>query len=31
YYSTPKSGQFINGILYAVVNQLKEEGKLNKA
>lgn len=31
YYSTPKSGQFINGILYAVVNQLKEEGKLHKA
>lgn len=29
-YSTPKSGQFINGILYSVINQLKNEGKLNK-
>ncbi len=29
-YSTPKSGQFINGILYSVINQLKSEGKLNK-
>ncbi|MBR6638753.1 MAG: transcription antitermination protein NusB [Muribaculaceae bacterium] len=30
-YSTPKSGQFINGILYSVITQLKNEGKLNKA
>ncbi len=30
YYSTPKSGQFINGILYSVVNSLKSEGKLLK-
>lgn len=30
YYSTPKSGQFINGILYSVINFLKSEGKLNK-
>lgn len=29
-YSTPKSGQFINGILYSVINYLKNEGRLNK-
>lgn len=29
-YSTPKSGQFVNGILYSVINYLKNEGKLNK-
>ena len=29
-YSTPKSPSFINGILDAVVNQLKKEGKLMK-
>ncbi len=29
-YSTPKSGQFINGILYSIINYLKSEGKLNK-
>ena len=29
-YSTPKSGQFINGILYSVINHLKSEGRLNK-
>lgn len=29
-YSTSKSGQFINGILYSVINYLKSEGKLNK-
>lgn len=29
-YSTPKSGQFINGILFSVINYLKEEGLLNK-
>ncbi len=29
-YSTPKSGQFINGILFSVINYLKNEGKLNK-
>lgn len=29
-YSTSKSGQFINGILYSVIKHLKEEGKLNK-
>lgn len=27
-YSTPKSGSFINGILFSVVNCLKEEGKI---
>lgn len=30
YYSGPKSGQFINGILYSVVNHLRQEGRLNK-
>lgn len=30
YYSTPRSGQFINGVLYSIVNYLKEEGKLHK-
>ena len=30
YYSTPKSGNFINGILDAVVQELKEENKLIK-
>ena len=29
-YSTPRSGAFINGILYSVINHLKEEGKLLK-
>lgn len=27
-YSTPRSGQFINGILYSVINHLREEGRL---
>ncbi len=30
FYSTPKSGNFINGILDAVVNELKSENKLFK-
>jgi len=30
FYSTPRSGQFINGVLYSVANYLKEEGKLMK-
>jgi N utilization substance protein B len=30
YYSTPKSAHFINGILDAIVNELKSEGKLYK-
>lgn len=29
-YSTPRSGQFVNGILYSVINYLQEQGKLNK-
>lgn len=29
-YSTPRSGQFINGILYSVINYLRSEGKLTK-
>lgn len=30
YYSTARSGQFINGVLFSIVNYLKEEGKLLK-
>ena len=30
-YSTPRSGSFINGILYSVINHLREQGKLMKA
>lgn len=30
-YSTPNSGQFINGILYSIIKQLKNEGLLNKS
>lgn len=30
YYSAPRSGQFINGILYSVANYLREEGKIVK-
>lgn len=30
-YSTPRSGAFINGILYSVINHLKEDGRLMKA
>ncbi len=29
-YSTPKSGQFINGVMYNIIRLLKEEGKINK-
>ena len=29
-YSTPKSGQFINGVLYSVINELKANGVINK-
>ncbi len=29
-YSTPRSGAFINGILFSVINHLKEEGRLLK-
>lgn len=29
-YSTPRSGQFINGMLFSIINYLKEEGKLLK-
>lgn len=28
HYSTPKSGKFINGVLYSVITHLKNEGKL---
>ena len=30
YYSSPRSGQFINGVLYNVANYLREEGRLLK-
>lgn len=30
YYSTPKSGQFVTGMLYGIINQLKAEGTLVK-
>lgn len=30
YYSTERSGQFINGILFSIINYLKSEGKLHK-
>lgn len=30
FYSTPRSGQFINGVLYSIVKYLKEQGKLLK-
>ncbi len=30
YYSTARSGQFINGLLYSVANCLREEGKIVK-
>lgn len=30
YYSTSRSGQFINGILYSVISYLKAEGRLSK-
>lgn len=29
-YSTPRSGQFVNGMLFSIINYLKEEGRLNK-
>lgn len=29
-YSTPRSGQFVNGILYSVIGQLREEGVITK-
>lgn len=29
-YSTPRSGQFINGMLFSIINFLKSEGKLSK-
>ena len=30
YYSTTRSGQFINGVLFSIANYLREEGKLVK-
>ncbi len=30
YYSTPRSGQFINGILFSVINYLRDEGVIHK-
>lgn len=31
HYSTPRSGSFINGILYSVIKYLKEEGRIFKS
>lgn len=31
YYSSPRSGQFINGVLFSVINYLKENGELQKS
>ena len=31
HYSTPRSGSFINGILYSVIKHLKEEGRIFKS
>ena len=31
YYSSPRSGQFINGVLYSVINYLKENNQLQKS
>ena len=30
YYSTPKSGSFVNGTLDGIVKKLRKEGKLTK-
>lgn len=30
YYSSPRSGQFINGVLFSVINYLKESNQLHK-
>ncbi len=30
YYSTPKSGKFITGMLYSIINNLKKDGRLVK-
>lgn len=30
YYSTSRSGQFVNGILYSVINKLRADGQLHK-
>lgn len=29
-YSTPRSGQFVNGMLFSIINYLRSEGKLTK-
>lgn len=31
YYSSPRSGQFINGVLFSVINYLRENGQLQKS
>ena len=31
YYSSPRSGQFINGVLYSVINYLRENNQLHKS
>ena len=30
YYSTPKSGGFVNGMLDAIATRMREEGKITK-
>ena len=30
FYSTPRSGQFVNGVLFSVANYLREEGLIQK-
>lgn len=30
YYSTPRSGQFVNGVLYSLCNRLIEDGRIHK-
>ena len=30
WYSTQNSGQFVNGIMYKVIEELKNEGKIKK-
>jgi len=30
WYSTQNSGQFVNGIMYKVIEELKKEGKIKK-
>ena len=31
YYSSPRSGQFVNGVLFSVINYLRENNQLQKS